>query len=47
MLKESGEMIAPQKVAIKNGMIPIDSVVKHYRGEEMPHKVYRINASLF
>lgn len=39
--------IASQKVAIKNGMIPIDSVVKHYRGEEMPHKVYRINASCF
>lgn len=28
-------------------MIPIDSVVKHYRGEEMPHKVYRINAFCF
>lgn len=39
--------IASQKVAIRNGMIPIDSVVKHYRGEEMPHKVYRINASCF
>ena len=36
--------IASQKVAIRNGMIPIDYVVKHYRGEEMPHKVYRINA---
>lgn len=39
--------IASQKVAIRNGRIPIDSVVKHYRGEEMPHKVYRINASCF
>lgn len=39
--------IASQKVAIRNGMIPIDSVVKHYRGEEMPHKVYRINAFCF
>lgn len=39
--------IASQKVAIRNGMIPIDSVVKHYRGEEMPHKVYRINNSHF
>lgn len=39
--------IASQKVAIRNGMIPIDSVVKYYRGEEMPHKVYRINASRF
>ena len=39
--------IASQKVAIRNGMIPIGSVVKHYRGEEMPHKVYRINASRF
>ena len=39
--------IASQKVAIRNGMIPIDSIVKYYRGEEMPHKVYRINASSF
>lgn len=36
--------IASQKVAIRNGMTPIDSVIKYYRGEEMPHKVYRINA---
>lgn len=34
--------IASQKVAIKNGMIPIDTVVKHYRGEEMPHMVFCI-----
>lgn len=32
--------IASQKVALRNGMSQIDSVVKHYRGVEMPHIVF-------
>lgn len=32
--------IASQRVAIRNGMNRIDSVVKHYRGVEMPHIVF-------
>ena len=28
--------IASQKVALRNGMNPIDSIVKHYRGVDMP-----------
>lgn len=32
--------IASQKVALRNGMNPIDSIVKHYRGVDMPHLVY-------
>lgn len=32
--------IASQKVALCNGMSPIDSIVKHYRGVEMPHIVF-------
>lgn len=33
---------ASQKVAIKNGMCAIDRSVKHYRGVDMPHDLYRI-----
>lgn len=31
---------ASQRVALRNGMAPIDTLVKHYRGVEMPHIVY-------
>lgn len=34
--------IPSQNVALRNGMKKIDSFVKHYRGEEMPHWVYRV-----
>ncbi|MEG0795402.1 MAG: GNAT family N-acetyltransferase [Odoribacter sp.] len=34
--------ISSQKVAIRNGMNLIDSIIKHYRGVEMPHIVYCI-----
>lgn len=29
-----------QRVALRNGMRPIDSAVKHYRGVDMPHTRY-------
>lgn len=32
--------VASQNVALRNGMRPIDKVVKHYRGVEMPHIVF-------
>lgn len=32
--------LASQKVALRNSMKPIDSIVKHYRGVDMPHLVY-------
>lgn len=32
--------LASQQVALRNGMRWIDTVVRHYRGEDMPHKVY-------
>lgn len=31
---------ASQRVALRNGMHPIDTIVKHYRGTEMPHIVF-------
>lgn len=34
--------IPSQNVALRNGMKKIDSFVKHYRGEEMLHWVYRV-----
>lgn len=34
--------ISSQKVAIRNGMSQIDTIIKHYRGVEMPHRVYCI-----
>lgn len=34
--------IASQNVAERNSMKPIESTVKHYRGEDMPHTVYAI-----
>lgn len=33
---------ASQQVALRNGMHPVDTVVKHYRGVDMPHIVYRV-----
>lgn len=32
--------VASQKVALRNNMNPIDTIVKHYRGVDMPHFVY-------
>lgn len=37
---------ASQKVAIRNGMHPIDTLVKHYRGVEIPHIVYAVESEL-
>jgi len=37
---------ASQQVAIRNGMHPIDTLVKHYRGVEMPHIVYAVESEL-
>ena len=34
--------IASQRVAVRNGMRPIDTLIKHYRGIDMPHLVYCI-----
>ena len=34
--------IASQKVAIRNGMRPIKTMVKHYYGMDMPHIVYGV-----
>ena len=32
--------IASQKVAMRNGMLPVHQFVKHYYGVDMPHIVY-------
>lgn len=32
---------ASQRVALRIGMPPIDSIIKHYRGVDMPHIVFR------
>lgn len=32
--------IPSQKVAQRNGMYPVDIIIKHYRGIEMPHIVF-------
>lgn len=34
--------LASQRVALRNGMRPVDTIVKHYRGVDMPHIVFRI-----
>lgn len=34
--------IASQEVAIRNGMKLVDSVVKYYRGIDMPHLIFRV-----
>lgn len=33
--------VASQKVALRIGMVPIDNIVKHYRGADIPHIVFR------
>ena len=33
---------ASRRVALRNGMSPVDTFVKHYRGVDMPHVVYRV-----
>lgn len=33
--------IRSQRVALRNGMRPVDTIVKHYRGVDMPHIVFR------
>lgn len=38
--------IASQKVAIRNGMVKIDTWTKHYRGIDMPHFCYSISRTL-
>lgn len=35
--------VASQNVARRNGMIEVDTLVKHYRGVEMPHIVFRVS----
>lgn len=35
--------IASQNVAVRNGMKLIDTIVKHYRGIDMPHRVFCVN----
>ncbi len=35
--------IPSQKVALRNGMVLVDTIVKHYRGADMPHLVYRVD----
>lgn len=37
--------LASQRVAIRNGMNPIDRIVKHYRGVDMPHIVFKVENS--
>lgn len=34
-----------QRVALRNGMLPVDTIVKHYRGVDMPHIVFRTRGS--
>ena len=33
---------ASQNVARRNGMMPVGDFVKHYRGVDMPHLIYRV-----
>ena len=37
--------LASQHVAIRNGMTPTDTFVKHYRGVDMPHTRYIVRKS--
>lgn len=34
--------IASQRVARRNGMVPVGTFVKHYRGVDMPHIIFRV-----
>ena len=38
IIRDSNE--ASKNVALRNGMIPIDHITKHYRGIDMPHIVF-------
>lgn len=38
--------IPSQNVAIRNGMNKVDTIIKHYRGVEMPHWVYRAEKNI-
>ncbi|WP_368347662.1 GNAT family N-acetyltransferase, partial [Parabacteroides merdae] len=35
--------IASQKVARRNGMQKVATFIKHYRGVDMPHFVYKVS----
>lgn len=35
--------VASQRVAIRNGMLPIDTWIKHYRGVDMPHLLFSVS----
>ena len=35
--------VASQNVARQNGMTAVDTFVKHYRGVEMPHVIFRVS----
>lgn len=34
--------LASRNVALRNGMTVVDTIVKHYRGVDMPHLVFRV-----
>lgn len=38
IIRDSNE--ASKNVALRNGMIPVDHITKHYRGVDMPHIVF-------
>ena len=38
-----GTNLPSQRVALRNGMTPRDTMVKHYRGVEMPHTRYAVS----
>ena len=38
--------IASQNVALRNGMTVVDTIVKHYRGVDMPHMVFCIKKKI-
>ena len=37
--------LASQRVAERNGMRRVDQIVKHYYNMDMPHWIYRVDAS--
>jgi len=39
----ASQNVASQNVARRNGMVEVDTLVKHYRGVEMPHIVFRVS----
>ncbi len=36
--------LASQRVAIRNGMLPVGRMIKHYYGMDMPHLLFRVTA---